>query len=153
MVIRTLKMMVSLVTSGTVILPSVAQEAASNKIEGNPNILLIMVDDLGLGDLSCQYAKDVQTPNIDRLFHQGVRMDNFYANSSVSSPSRAGLLTGCFPDMVGVPGVIRTDPKGSWGYLSPDATLLPEMMKKAGYQTAIIGKWHLGLESPNLFAC
>ena len=150
MVIRTLKMMVSLVTSGTVILPSVAQEAASNKIEGNPNILLIMVDDLGLGDLSCQYAKDVQTPNIDRLFHQGVRMDNFYANSSVSSPSRAGLLTGCFPDMVGVPGVIRTDPKGSWGYLSPDATLLPEMMKKAGYQTAIIGKWHLGLESPNL---
>ena len=68
MVIRTLKMMVSLVTSGTVILPSVAQEAASNKIEGNPNILLIMVDDLGLGDLSCQYAKDVQTPNIDRLF-------------------------------------------------------------------------------------
>ena len=64
MVIRTLKMMVSLVTSGTVILPSVAQEAASNKIEGNPNILLIMVDDLGLGDLSCQYAKDVQTPNI-----------------------------------------------------------------------------------------
>ena len=111
MVIRTLKMMVSLVTSGPVILPSVAQEAASNKIEGNPNILLIMVDDFGLGDLSCQYAKDVQTPNIDRLFHQGVRMDNFYANSSVSSPSRAGLLTGCFPDMVGVPGVIQKKKK------------------------------------------
>lgn len=145
MVIKTLKMMVSLVTSGTVILPSVAQEAASNKIEGNPNILLIMVDDLGLGDLSCQYAKDVQTPNIDRLFHQGVRMDNFYANSSVSSPSRAGLLTGCFPDMVGVPGVIRTDPKGSWGYLSPDATLLPEMMKKPviKLQLSVNGIWDL----------
>lgn len=150
MKINTLKRIAPLAASGAIILPSTAQEAAVNKVEGKPNVLLIMVDDLGLGDLSCQYATDIQTPNIDKLFNEGVRLDNFYASSSVSSPSRAGLLTGCYPDMVGVPGVIRTEPNGSWGYLSPDATLLPEMMKKAGYQTAIIGKWHLGLESPNL---
>ncbi len=78
---------------------------ASNTVDkATPNVLLILVDDLGLGDLSCQYAKDLSTPNIDRIFETGVRLDNFYANSSVSSPSRAALLTGRFPAMVGVPG-------------------------------------------------
>lgn len=139
-----------LITTG-VAASSVAHANSPQKSdEQKPNILLIMVDDLGLGDLSCQYAKDLQTPNIDKLFFEGVRLNNFYANSSVSSPSRAGLLTGCYPDMVGVPGVIRTEPTASWGYLSPEATLLPQMMKRAGYSTAIIGKWHLGLEEPNL---
>ena len=71
---------------------------ASNTVDkATPNVLLILVDDLGLGDLSCQYAKDLSTPNIDRIFETGVRLDNFYANSSVSSPSRAALLTGRFP--------------------------------------------------------
>ena len=75
---------------------------ASNTVDKSaPNVLLILVDDLGLGDLSCQYAKDLSTPNIDRIFETGVRLDNFYANSSVSSPSRAALLTGRFPAMVG----------------------------------------------------
>ena len=124
--------------------------AEETKISSKPNVLLIMVDDLGLGDLSCQYAKDLYTPHIDHLFLNGIRFNNFYASSSVSSPSRAGLLTGRYPDMVGVPGVIRTEPTANWGYLSPQAILLPQMMKKAGYQTAIIGKWHLGLEAPNL---
>lgn len=118
--------------------------------EEKPNILLILVDDLGLGDLSCQYATDMQTPHIDSLFTGGIRLDRFYANSTVSSPSRAGLLTGRYPDMVGVPGVIRTNPDASWGYLSPDAVLLPQVLGASGYRTALIGKWHLGLENPNL---
>ncbi len=115
-----------------------------------PNILLILVDDLGLGDLSCQYAADLQTPHIDALFTSGLRLDNCYANSNVSSPSRAALLTGCFPATVGVPGVIRTHPKGNWGNFDPEVPTLPEILARHGYHTALIGKWHLGLESPNL---
>lgn len=151
MVIKTMKSISLLFAAGGVAISSVAHASSPQKLDGQkPNVLLIMVDDLGLGDLSCQYVRDLQTPNIDKLFSDGVRLNNFYASSSVSSPSRAGLLTGCYPDMVGVPGVIRTEPTASWGYLSPEATLLPQMMKKAEYNTAIIGKWHLGLEEPNL---
>lgn len=125
-----------------------------NKIVGaeneKPNIILILTDDLGYGDLSCQGGKDILTPNIDKLFKQGIRFSNFYSNSTVSSPTRASLITGRYPDLVGVPGVIRTKPEDNWGYLSGDAPTLPSLLKKAGYKTAIIGKWHLGLDSPNL---
>lgn len=115
-----------------------------------PNILFILTDDLGWGDLSCQGGKDIYTPNIDHLFNQGVRFTNFYANCTVSSPTRASLITGRYPDMVGVPGLVRAQEKDNWGYLLPGVITLPDMLKKAGYQTAIIGKWNLGLETPNL---
>lgn len=114
-----------------------------------PNVICILVDDLGYGDLSCYGARDIRTPHIDRLMNEGMRFTDFYANSTVSSPSRAALLTGCFPDRVGVPGVIRTHENDSWGYLLPDAVLLPQVLKSQGYHSAIIGKWHLGLETPN----
>ena len=115
-----------------------------------PNVLLILVDDLGYGDLSSYGASDLDTPNIDRLVERSMRMSSFYANCPVCSPTRASLLTGCYPDAVGVPGVIRTHSKDSWGYLSPDAVLLPAVLKKRGYRTAMFGKWHLGLGEPNL---
>lgn len=124
--------------------------ASVRATKSKPNILFILVDDLGWGDLSCQYAADLRTPHIDAIFESGVRCDNFYANSNVSSPSRAALMTGRFPALVGVPGVIRTQPQQNWGYLAPSAVTMPQLIKKAGYTTALIGKWHLGLESPNL---
>jgi arylsulfatase A-like enzyme len=122
-----------------------------NKIKGQekPNIIFILVDDLGYGDLSVNGGTDVKTPNIDKLFKSGVTFNNFYSNSTVCSPTRASLITGRYPDMVGVPGVIRGVKDQSWGYLSEDAITLPDILNKAGYETALIGKWHLGLESPN----
>jgi arylsulfatase A-like enzyme len=115
-----------------------------------PNILIILADDLGYHDVSYYNTPDIRTPNIDELCKQGIRFDNFYANSPVCSPSRASLLTGRYPEMVGVPGLIRNQLADNFGYLTPGIQLLPALLKKANYKTAIVGKWNLGLESPNL---
>lgn len=115
-----------------------------------PNILIILTDDQGYHDVSYYGTKDLKTPHLDALIKDGLRFDNFYANCPVCSPTRAALLTGRYQDYVGVPGVIRTHPENSWGYLDPKAVLLPEVLKNQGYHTALIGKWHLGLESPNI---
>jgi arylsulfatase A-like enzyme len=114
-----------------------------------PNVIVILVDDLGYGDLSSYGAPDLRTPHIDRLIAEGMRFDEFYANCPVCSPTRAALLTGCYQDLVGVPGVIRTHAENNWGYLARDAVLLPQILKQGGYHSAIVGKWHLGLEAPN----
>ncbi len=114
-----------------------------------PNFLLVLTDDHGYSDVSTYRALDVRTPNIDRLAAEGMLFTTMRANCTVCSPSRAALLTGCYADRVGVPGVIRTQPEDSWGYLDPKVPTIADELKKAGYHTAIVGKWHLGLESPN----
>ena len=114
-----------------------------------PNVLVILVDDLGISDLSCYGAKDLKSPQLDQLASEGMKFDNYYANCPVCSPTRASLITGRYPDVVGVPGVIRSHPANSWGFLDPTAVTLPQIMKKVGYDTAMVGKWHLGIWSPN----
>ena len=91
-----------------------------------PNVLVILVDDLGYGDLSSYGATDLKSPNIDGLVKAGMRFDNFYANCPVCAPTRAALLSGRYPDLVGVPGVIRTHVTNNWGYVFPQAVLLPQ---------------------------
>jgi arylsulfatase A-like enzyme len=114
-----------------------------------PNILVILTDDQGYGDLTAYGAKDMRTPHMDEIVARGMRFDNFYANSPVCSPSRAAIMSGRYPDRVGMPGLTRTDPKDNWGYLAQDVALLPAVLHKAGYHTGIVGKWNLGLEPEN----
>jgi arylsulfatase A-like enzyme len=130
------------------ILPSLSSSTVP--AEKRPNIVLILADDLGCGDVSAYHAADVQTPNIDRLAGEGLIGRAMRANATVCSPSRAALLTGLYPDRVGVPGVIRTNPSDSWGFLDPNARTLADELGDLGYHTGIVGKWHLGLQSPNL---
>ena len=117
--------------------------------ESRPNLLVILADDLGRTDYSAFGTRDLRTPNIDRLCHEGMTFENFYANWCACSPSRAALLSGCYPDRVGVPGLVRHTLDDNWGCLSPKAALLPKVLMPAGYHSAIVGKWNLGLEPPN----
>ena len=94
--------------------------------------------------------KDIVTPNMDRIGKEGMVFTQMRANCTVCTPSRAALLTGIYADRAGAPGVIRNEPQRSWGYLDPSVPTLADEMNKAGYHTALVGKWHLGLESPNI---
>jgi len=106
----------------------------------SPNIVLINADDLGYGDVGC-YGSRIRTPNIDRLASEGMRFTDFYATSSVCSPSRAALMTGRYPVRTGVAGVLQPfDTNG----LPASETTVAQMLKTAGYRTMCVGKWHLG---------
>ncbi len=120
---------------------SCANKVKTNK-ENNPNVLLIYVDDLGYGDLSC-YGSEIPTPNIDRLAKQGVRFTNFHVGSSVCTPSRFSLLTGNYPcrSKHGLETVIMP---GDNKFIDSTEYTLPEYMKSIGYSTSLFGKWHLG---------
>ncbi len=106
-----------------------------------PNILLINCDDMGYGDLGCYGSTCNHTPFIDRLAAEGMRFTSCYASSPVCSPSRAALMTGCFPPRVGVTRVLF--PGESVGLNRSEYTMA-QMLKDMGYHTMIVGKWHCG---------
>jgi arylsulfatase A-like enzyme len=118
-----------------------------------PNVILILCDNLGYGDVGCYGATDLRTPHIDRLAREGMRFTSFYAASGVCTPSRASLMTGCYPRRV---GLHLTDPDGivlrpvSHNGLNPDEVTIAEVLKTRGYRTSIVGKWHLGDQLPFL---
>ena len=112
-----------------------------------PNIVYIFADDLGYGDLSCYGAKDINTPNIDQIAKKGIKFTEFYSASSVCSPSRAALLTGRYPQRMGINTVFFSE---SFTGIPDKEITIPEILKEKGYATGIVGKWHLGHHSKYL---
>lgn len=107
-----------------------------------PNIVLLLADDLGRGDLGCYGCEDIQTPAIDAIAKRGVRLTNAYAAASVCSPSRCGLMTGRHPVRVGVEGNVSSEPHSPG--MPGSETTLAELARSAGLKTGLVGKWHLG---------
>jgi len=122
-------------------LPGLIAVLAAPAPTGPPNIVLILADDLGYSDLSCYGARGYRTPNLDRLAAQGTRFTSFYVAQAVCSASRAALLTGCYPNRIGILGALGP---GSKTGINPAEWTLAEVLKTRGYATAIFGKWHLG---------
>ena len=113
-----------------------------------PNVIFILVDDQGYYDLGCYGATEVQTPRIDKMASEGILFSDYYAAAPICSASRAGLLTGCYPRRIGNHiWVHRAD--SDYG-IHTDELTIAELFKQSGYQTACIGKWHLGFQEPFL---
>ncbi len=113
-----------------------------------PNILFVFIDDMGYGDLSCYGNSAIQTPNIDRLAHEGIRFTQFYANSPVCSPSRVAMTTGQYPARWKIYSYLDSRQanrrRRMADFLDPHAPSLARQLKAAGYSTAHFGKWHMG---------
>lgn len=118
-----------------------------------PNIIVMLMDNLGYGDLGCYGSRQHRTPHIDQLAREGIRFTSFYSTSGVCTPSRASLMTGCYPRRVnlhvggqGFAVLLPSDPKG----MNPDEITIARLLKDQEYATACIGKWHLGDQPPFL---
>ncbi|MDN5204575.1 sulfatase [Fulvivirgaceae bacterium BMA10] len=125
----------------------------NNKKEVPPNIVIIFTDDQGYADVGTYGARGFKTPHLDAMATEGMKFTDFYVASSVCSPSRAALLTGCYPQRIGIPGVLfperlntEWNPKqrNTKTGIHPDETTIAEMLKDKGYATGCFGKWHLG---------
>ena len=112
-----------------------------------PNVIFILMDDLGYSDVSCYGAKKVKTPHIDRLAAEGIKFTDFHTAAPICSPSRAAFLTGAYPQRCGLYMGINPNREAHWFLgLHPDEITIAEQFKRQGYTTSMIGKWHLGTE-------
>lgn len=112
-----------------------------------PNIVIIFTDDQGYADVGCFGAEGFETPNLDKMASEGIKFTDFYVAQAVCGASRAALLTGCYPNRIGMLGA--PGPKSRHG-INPDEILIPEMLKQKGYATGMYGKWHLGHHQKSL---
>ncbi len=119
----------------------IRSSAARGNAKRPPNFVIVFIDDMGYADVRCFGAEGYETPNIDRMAAEGVRFTDFYAAASSCTPSRAALMTGCYPQRVGLPHVLGPGAKIG---LSNGETTIAEILKPLGYATACYGKWHLG---------
>jgi len=138
-----LKSSFGLCTAALAVLNASAQKAEHFK-QCTPNIVIILIDDMGYGDIGNTGANQYDTPNLDRLASQGTRFTWYYCPQAVSSASRTGLLTGCYPNRLGISGALM--PYSKVG-ISSEETTIAQMLKAKGYHTAIYGKWHLGCQN------
>lgn len=125
-------------------LVALASATPAAQVAPRPNIVMVIMDDLGYGDVGSYGAPDANTPNIDRLAREGVKLTDFYANHANCSPTRTAFITGRYQQRYGIESPLRhDDPR----HLPPSDTSLPRLLKNAGYATGLIGKWHLGAEA------
>ena len=118
-----------------------AQRMSPGVSTEKPNFIIIFTDDQGYQDVGCFGSPNINTPNLDRMAAEGMKFTDFYVAASVCSPSRAALLTGCYPPRVSITKVLF--PRDSIG-LNPDEVTIADILKTRGYATACVGKWHLG---------
>ena len=114
-----------------------------------PNVIVILADDLGYGDLSCYGNDRFTTPHLDALAKRGARFTDFHSNGPVCSPTRAALMTGRYQQRTGIDEVVMADPKLGMREthgLNPTEITFAKLLKQVGYQTGIMGKWHLGYD-------
>jgi len=137
---RSLKSAISISAASLAVFPLTAQKPVDFK-QSTPNIILILMDDMGYGDIGRTSANQYETPNLNRLASQGMQFTWYYCPQAVSSASRAGLLTGCYPNRIGISGALM--PWAQVG-INPEELTIAELLKTKGYHTGIFGKWHLG---------
>ena len=122
-------------------------QADQRHVTDRPNFVVVFTDDQGYQDLGCFGSPDIRTPHLDGLARQGARFTDFYSAQAVCSASRAALLTGCYPNRIGIQGALG--PKSRHG-INKNEWTIAEVLKTRGYAAAIYGKWHLGHHKPIL---
>lgn len=130
------------VTAGISLLPCLSKQVSAAEVTSRPNVVVIMADDMGYGDLSCYGATSLTTPNIDRLAAGGRRFTSGYCSASTCTPTRYSLLTGTYAFRHKGTGIA---PPNASALIKPGTETIASLLKRGGYRTAVIGKWHLGL--------